>query len=274
MDIVLTRLSGSEFLTTASELDNSITDGGGGESGGSGTGGGGTDGVGDASGNGTTAGAGGDPALAKRLRTATTSGGGSIQRISSLEDPIYDGRGLQRRQEGELQQHGSRRSSASRIRRLMSSLCLSSKYNLKTQLMTSFGTVNLICFILVFVGCVIASLFVGENLKAINRSAFETELVPDIQATTVRYLAESLENQFMPIDAVDILIEVIQDRFQGYPQSLLNERRESATQQQDEQRYRFLVVDSGPIIRLTRVSALWKRADMIINLQAIYANAK
>jgi hypothetical protein len=102
-------------------------------------------------------------------------------------------------------------------------LFLSPKYTLKMQLMLSFGTVNFCTIVLVLLGCIFVSLYVGNSVKEINQKAFEDQLVREIQATTVRYLAESLEQQFIPVDLVDIIEEATQDRFQGYPNSLFND---------------------------------------------------
>ena len=171
-NIILTSISGSEFLASEIDLD-------------------------------------GDTASRRRSSNGSfrISGGDGI--------PINDGR--------ELQQKDYERR-IPRIRRWMQSSCLSPKYHLKTQLMLSFGSANLITIILVFVGCIVTSHVVGENLKQINQEAFEKNLLPSIQARTVRYLAESLQQQFMPVDMVDMLIEAAQDRFQGYPSSLLHEK--------------------------------------------------
>ena len=108
-------------------------------------------------------------------------------------------------------------------RGLIQWLCLSPKYSLKTQLMLSFGLVNTITVILVLIGSIVASFLVGENVKAINEDAFKGKLVPKIEASTARYLAETLEQQFMPLDLVDLLIEAAQDRFQGYPGSMFDD---------------------------------------------------
>jgi hypothetical protein len=99
-------------------------------------------------------------------------------------------------------------------------LFLSPKYPLKFQLMVSFGTVNFCTTALVIISCISVSFYVGDSVKKINQKAFENQLVPGIQAKTVRYLAESLEQQFIPFDLVDIIEEAFQDRFQGYPNSI------------------------------------------------------
>ena len=98
--------------------------------------------------------------------------------------------------------------------------CLSPKYTLRSQLMLSFGSVNLLAVVSLVVGCLIVAHLVGQNIKKINQENFEDRLVNSIQSTTVRYLAHSLEQQFMPVDLIDVLEEVAQDRFQGYPSSL------------------------------------------------------
>jgi hypothetical protein len=98
--------------------------------------------------------------------------------------------------------------------------CLSPKYKLKTQLMLSFGSVNFATILMVIAVCILVTFLAGESVKEINSNAFTNQLVPDIQALTVRYLAESLERQVMPFDLIDIMEEATQDRLQGYPDSL------------------------------------------------------
>ena len=102
-------------------------------------------------------------------------------------------------------------------------LCLSPNYTLKSQVILSFGTVNFVTILIVVATCIVVSYVVGENVKGINRDAFENKLIPRLKTRTVRYLAESIEKQFMPVDLVDIIEEAAQDRFAGYPNSLLNE---------------------------------------------------
>jgi hypothetical protein len=102
-------------------------------------------------------------------------------------------------------------------------LFLSPKYPLKFQLMVSFGSVNFCTTALVIISCILVSYYVGDSVKKINQKAFENRLVPGIQAKTVRYLAESMEQQFIPFDLVDIIEEAFQDRFQGYPNSIVGE---------------------------------------------------
>ena len=101
--------------------------------------------------------------------------------------------------------------------------CLSNKYRLKTQLMMSFGCVNLLTVVMVMLVFVTTCYFVGNNIKEINEEEFETLLLGETQSLTVRYLAESLELRFIPVDLVDLLHEAAQDRFQGYPKSLVED---------------------------------------------------
>ena len=48
------------------------------------------------------------------------------------------------------------------------------------------------------------------QFKKINEENFEGRLLRGIQSTTVRYLAETLEGQFMPFDLIDMLEEAAQ----------------------------------------------------------------
>ena len=101
--------------------------------------------------------------------------------------------------------------------------CLSNKYKLKTQLMMSFGCVNLLTVLLVMLVFVTTCYVVGDSIKDINQEEFETLFIRESQPLTVSYLAEALEKRFMPVDLVDLLHEAAQDRFQGYPNSLFDD---------------------------------------------------
>ena len=101
--------------------------------------------------------------------------------------------------------------------------CLSPHYTLKTQLMLSFGGVTILTVVAVVVACVVATHVTAQTIKRINQDAFEDRLVLDIETSTVNYLAETLEHQFMPLDLVNILVEATKDRFQGYPGSLFED---------------------------------------------------
>ena len=103
-------------------------------------------------------------------------------------------------------------------------ICLSPRFKLKTQLMLSFGIVNATTVGFVILVTILSTFLAADGIKNTNQQIYETKLVLDVQATTVRYIAESLEVQFMPVDLVDMFIEVAQDRFQGYPKSLVEDR--------------------------------------------------
>ena len=103
---------------------------------------------------------------------------------------------------------------------LMGLLCLNPKYRLKTQLMISFGTVNLLTILIIIAACIGVTTYLGETIKDINQNAFQYKLVPEIQSRSVRYLAESLEQQLMPKNMISIIVEATMDRFQGYPDTL------------------------------------------------------
>jgi hypothetical protein len=96
-------------------------------------------------------------------------------------------------------------------------MCINPRYFLKTQLMLSFGTVNFLTILFVVIICIVAAFVVGENITSINQDAFEGQ-ARDLQSTTARYLAESLDSQLMPTHLVQIMYEATRDRFQGYPQ--------------------------------------------------------
>jgi len=109
--------------------------------------------------------------------------------------------------------HEKQTSKRAGIRRLT---CLNPKFDLRTQLMLSFDSVNLVTIFLVVLICVVVAFKTGDNIKEINSSTFE-ELAEQVQGRTARYLAESLEHRLIPKDVVQILYEVTRDRFQGYP---------------------------------------------------------
>lgn len=94
--------------------------------------------------------------------------------------------------------------------------CLRPGYSLRTQLMLSFGTISVITVVAVVVTCIIVAVMAGENVKDISRDSFES-IATETQGLTSRYLAESLTEKLLLVDVVNLIHEVTQDRFAGYP---------------------------------------------------------
>ncbi len=95
-------------------------------------------------------------------------------------------------------------------------LCLRPGYSLRTQLMLSFGSISIITIVLVVLICVVVAELVGQNVKNISKTAFE-EITTETQILTARYLAETLTEKLLLVDAVKLLVEATRDRFSGYP---------------------------------------------------------
>jgi hypothetical protein len=101
---------------------------------------------------------------------------------------------------------------------LLHRLCLRPGYTLKTQMMLSFGTINLVTILFVVVVCILLTVFAGESVYLDSRDTFE-KLGFEIQGKTARYLAEALSPRLMPLDLLNLLHEAALDRFSGYPDS-------------------------------------------------------
>ena len=93
--------------------------------------------------------------------------------------------------------------------------CLNPKWTLRTQLLTSFGTVTTLIIGSVMLGCLVASKYAADSVKRINQLAFETR-ISELQSSTITYLAESLEQEFLPKQLSNILVETTMDIFHGY----------------------------------------------------------
>lgn len=94
--------------------------------------------------------------------------------------------------------------------------CLNSQFNLRTQMMLSFGLVSAFAILLVVTVCVVVSVMSGNEINQITSQSFE-EYVRSKEGATARYLAESLTLRLLPVDVVHVLYEATRDRFAGYP---------------------------------------------------------
>lgn len=100
-------------------------------------------------------------------------------------------------------------------------LCLNPKHTLKTQMMISFGLVNLLTIIFVVAVCLLVTVRTGQKVKDAQEETFQ-KLTKSSLSITARYLAESLEYRMMPADLVDVLYEATQDRFFGGGKKAIN----------------------------------------------------
>jgi hypothetical protein len=94
--------------------------------------------------------------------------------------------------------------------------CLRPSFTIRTQLMLSFGIINVVTITVVVVVCVLIAILSGENIKEINTSSFQA-LERESQVHSARYVARSLDQRLLHEGEVNILCETVLDRFQGYP---------------------------------------------------------
>ncbi|CAB9525401.1 expressed unknown protein (Partial), partial [Seminavis robusta] len=94
--------------------------------------------------------------------------------------------------------------------------CLNSNFNLRTQMMLSFGVVSACSILLVVLVCIVVSVMCGAQVQQITQQSF-SDLIRSKEGTTARYLAEGLTLRLLPLDLVQVLYEATRDRFAGYP---------------------------------------------------------
>ena len=95
---------------------------------------------------------------------------------------------------------------------------LRSDYTLRKQMILSFFTINAITVTFVVIVSILVAVLASERIKANNQDAFE-HLEREMQRGTARYLAQTLEQKYLLFDAVSIIKEATQDRFEGYPKA-------------------------------------------------------
>ena len=129
------------------------------------------------------------------------------------------------------------------------SMCfLNPKHRMKTQLMISFGTVNILTILIIIATCMGVGTYLGDTIKGINQNAFERKLVPEVQSRAVRYLAESLEQQLMPLNMISIIVEATMDRFQGYPTTLWSEHQQVPFRDVISKKFVYPIINDEPML--------------------------
>ena len=117
---------------------------------------------------------------------------------------------------GEDSERDDKSTSSQKTRGVINNVCLNPQLELRTQLLLSFGTLSVLSISFVVITCILASIFMGTNVKDINQDTFN-EINKRSQGRRARYLAESLDHRLFPRDASDILHEAVLDRFEDYP---------------------------------------------------------
>lgn len=97
---------------------------------------------------------------------------------------------------------------------LLKRLFFNPKYTLHSQMLISFGMVNIWTLLVVVTICSIATARAGQKIKVSQIVTFRG-LSQSSLGITARYMAESLDQRLRPVDVVDILHEACQDRFLG-----------------------------------------------------------
>ena len=94
--------------------------------------------------------------------------------------------------------------------------CLNPRFTLKTQMMISFGSLNVIIILLVVIICVVMTQWIGLETNRLVRKNFD-ETISKAMQLNGKYLADAFNSAFVMNDKVDLVHDVIQDRFEGYP---------------------------------------------------------
>jgi HAMP domain-containing protein len=94
--------------------------------------------------------------------------------------------------------------------------CLRPTFTLRTQMMLSFGTINVVTITLVVAICVALSVYAGDNVKT-DTEEMVTVLTTTSHRLRSRYLSELLSEQLFLVEPVKLLYEATRDRFEGYP---------------------------------------------------------
>jgi hypothetical protein len=94
--------------------------------------------------------------------------------------------------------------------------CLNPRFTLKTQMMISFGSVNIIIILLVVFICVGMTQWIGMETNRLVRKNFD-ETINRAMQLNGKYLPDSFNSALNMNYKVDLVHDVIQDRFEGYP---------------------------------------------------------
>mmetsp|Transcript_3599 Transcript_3599/g.7179 ORF Transcript_3599/g.7179 Transcript_3599/m.7179 type:complete len:1732 (-) Transcript_3599:138-5333(-) len=109
-----------------------------------------------------------------------------------------------------------KRHSMARPKGIMNRMCLNARFELRTQLLLSFGSLSFLSISFVVITCILTGIIVGKNVKGVNREKIG-EMNQKLQGIRARYLVESLDHRLFPRDSVEILYQATLDRFAGYP---------------------------------------------------------
>lgn len=101
---------------------------------------------------------------------------------------------------------------------LLQTTCLNSNFNLRTQMMLSFGIISAFTIFLVLIVCVAITLTSSDLVKGKTRENYEA-LAYSLDGRMARYIAEDLTPKLILNDVVQIIYEATRDRFAGYPQA-------------------------------------------------------
>ena len=95
-------------------------------------------------------------------------------------------------------------------------LFLNPSYPLRRQMLLTFGTVSSLTILLVMIVAIVASIATGNVIKDETNTNVE-QWIDDFTVSTSRLVAEALSPMIMPSNLVDLMVEIAQDRFSGYP---------------------------------------------------------
>ena len=99
-----------------------------------------------------------------------------------------------------------------RLRRLF----LNPSYSLRRQLLLTFGTVSSLTILLVMIVSIVASIATANAIKEKSSDVLEG-WVEGIMGTTARSAAEALSPSIIYDNVAELMVQVAQDRFRGYP---------------------------------------------------------
>ena len=125
--------------------------------------------------------------------------------LPSEDDSLYDDDDMETR-------HKKHPSSG-----IVGRLCLNPRFELRTQFLLSFGSLSIISISFVVLTCILTGIFVGSNVKDTNIDTVG-RINKALQGRQARYLADSLHHRLFPRDLSEILVQLVLDRFEGYPE--------------------------------------------------------
>eukprot|EP00581_Thalassiosira_minuscula_P018246 CAMPEP_0183718454 /NCGR_PEP_ID=MMETSP0737-20130205/11702_1 /TAXON_ID=385413 /ORGANISM="Thalassiosira miniscula, Strain CCMP1093" /LENGTH=301 /DNA_ID=CAMNT_0025948013 /DNA_START=220 /DNA_END=1122 /DNA_ORIENTATION=+ len=93
---------------------------------------------------------------------------------------------------------------------------LNPSYPLRRQMLLTFGSVSSLTIVIVMLVSIIASITTGNAIKE-KSNVNMGNWVEEITISTSQFVSEALSPKIMPNDLVDLMVEIVQDRFAGYP---------------------------------------------------------